>query len=62
MSSLILAVLVLMSWACAEGVAPPRQYDKAADASADATEEKAASSVQAPEEQEGEQERQEEQL
>ena len=31
MRSLLLAV-VLVSWACAEGVAPPRQFDKAADA------------------------------
>ena len=39
---------------CAEGVAPPRQFDKAPNATADATEEKAATLVQAPEEQEQE--------
>ena len=48
MRSLLLAV-VLVSWACAEGVAPPRPLD-----TADATEEKAATLVQAPEEQEQE--------
>jgi len=37
-----------VSWACAEGVAPPRQFDKAADATADAPEEEAATLVQSP--------------
>ena len=58
MRSLLLAA-ILVSWACAEGVAPPRQFDQAADASADTTGEEAATLVQAPEEQE--QEEQEEQ-
>lgn len=58
MRSLLLALLVL--WGCAEGVAP-RQYDKAPNASADATGEEAATLVQAPEEQADEQEEQEQQ-
>lgn len=60
MRGLILAVLV--TWGCAEGVAP-RQFDTAPNATADATGEKAASSVQAPEEQaEQQDEEQEEQM
>ena len=57
MRGLILAVLV--TWGCAEGVSPPRQFDKAADA----TGEKAATLVQAPvdREQADPQEEQEEQ-
>ena len=48
--TLLLAVLV--SWGCADVAAPPKQFNNAADASADATEEEAATLVQAPEEQE----------
>jgi len=47
MRNLLLAV-ALVAWACAEGVAPPRQLDKAADATADATGEEAATLVQSP--------------
>ena len=59
MRSLLLAVLV--SWACAEGVAPQQPRPSAApNATADATEEKTTNLVQAPEEQQEEQEEEQE--
>jgi len=60
MRNLLLAV-VLVSWACAEGLAPPRQLDKAADATADATGEEAATLVQTPVDREQEAQRDDEQ-
>ena len=58
MRNLLLAV-VLVAWACAEGVAPTRQTAPQ-NATADATEEEAATLVQAPEEQAEEQEEEQE--
>ena len=54
MRFLLLAILV--SWACAEGAEPPRQFDTAPNATADATGEEAATLVQAPDEQEEQEE------